>query len=223
MSSSETEIANRAVTKLGDERLLSLSDDTNAGRVMNSMFAQVRDAELRRARWKFAIKRTALTALVAKPTFGYQYQYPLPADYIALVQVNDYYVRSLSKNKGPWSVERLSDDSGTGLLTDLPAPLNFRYVSRITDASRFDPLFVECLACKLALEACESLAKGIVNKDGLRQEYKFALISAASADAIENPPDEFPWGSWLDAREGPNTGLTGSDQFPVGVSGFVVV
>lgn len=220
--SSETEIANRAITKIGDERILSLLDDTNPGRVLNSMFAQVRDAELRRHRWKFSTKRTSLPALVAVPAFGYLYQYALPSDFLAIIQVNDFYVRPSTKDKGPWSIERLSDDSGTGLLTDLVAPLNTRYVSRVTDTAFFDPLFVECMACKLALEATESLTKGLVDKDGLRQDYKFALLEAVRVDAIENPPDELPWGSWLDSREGPNVGLTGSSQFPVGANGFFV-
>ena len=220
--SSETQIANRALTKIGAGRILSLLDDTNEGRTLNSMFAQVRDAELRRHRWKFALKRDSLLALVAAPAWGFLYQFPLPSDFLALVQVNDIYIRPASKAVGPWQVERSSDGSGQVILTDLTAPLKVRYVSRVDNAALFDPLFVECFACKLALESSDSIAKGIVDKDSLEKAYRFALTEAVRADAIEAPPDELPWGTWLESREGASVGLQGSSQF-YGTSGFTVL
>lgn len=219
--SNDTAIANRALTKVGDQRILSLLDDTNAGRTLNSMFTLVRDAELRRHRWKFSITRTSLLALVTAPAWGYQYQFPLPSDYLALVQVNDFYVRPMSKNAAPWSIERSSDGTGTVLLTDLAAPLYVRYVSRVEDSSLFDPLFVESFACKLAYEACEALTQSNTKKDSLAKDYQFSLTEAVRVDAIELPPDELPWGSWLESREGASVGLKGSSQF-YGTSGFTV-
>lgn len=219
MSSSETLIANRALTKLGEARILTLADDSNPGRVLNSMYAAVRDAELRRYRWKFAIKRDSLVALAAAPAWGYLYQYPLPSDYLALIQVNDIYIRPASKAAAPWSVE--SNDDGLVLLTDLQAPLKIRYVKRIENAGAFDPLFVEVLACALALEACEALTQSDTKLKARRDGYTYALSEAVRADAIENPPDELPWGTWLESREGASIGLTGSSQF-LGTSGFSI-
>lgn len=219
--SNDTAIANRALTKIGETRLLGLGDDTNAGRTLNSMFTHVRDAELRRHRWKFAIKRDSLLALATAPAWGYAYQFPLPNDYLALVQVNDFYIRPASKDKGPWTVERSSDGSGTVLLSDLAAPLYVRYISRVTNAGLFDPLFVEALACKLAYEACEALTQSSTKKKDCADAYRFALDEAARVDAIELPPDELPWGSWLESREGASVGLAGSTQF-YGTSGFTV-
>jgi hypothetical protein len=57
------------------------------------------------------------------------------------------------------------------------------------------------LACKLALEACETLTQSGSKYEAAANGYKFALAEAARQDAIENPPDELPWGSWLDSRE----------------------
>lgn len=202
MASSTTDIANRALTKLGEARILALTDDTNGARVMNSMFAQVRDAELRRNRWNFALSRAQLVALVATPSWGYQYQYPLPPDFLSLVQVGQYYIRSLTKSKGPWHVE--STDSGSVITTDMAAPLLIRYVKRVENSGLFDPLFVEALASRLAFEACETLTQSSTKKQAASEEYKVALSEAARCNAIENPPDEYPRGSWLDARESIN-------------------
>jgi len=192
---SKVEIANRALTKLGAERILLLSDPSKEARTLNSMFDTVFDAELRRYRWKFALKRDSLPALVAEPAWGYLYAYQLPADFLALVQVNDIYVRGL-KQKAPWSVE-----SGT-ILTDYEAPLKIRYIRRISDITLADPLFVEVLACKLAMEACETLTQSTQKRQLAGEEYRFAVSEAVRMDAIENPPDELPWGSWFDSREG---------------------
>ena len=192
---SNVSIANRALTKLGDDRILLLTDETKAARTINSMFFDVRDAEIRRYNWKFAIKRTSLSALVEAPLWGYLYQYPLPSDFIGLVQVNEYYVRSMTKQKAPWSVE------GGSILTDFEAPLLLKYRARIENPALFDPLFVEVFACKLAMEACETLTQSSTKYQAATESYKFALQEASRQDAIENPPDEFPWGTWLDSRE----------------------
>ena len=68
------------------------------------------------------------------------------------------------------------------------------------NASLYDPLFVEVLACKLAMEACEALTQSSGKYDAAAQAYKFALNEAIRQDAIESAPAEFPAGSWLDSR-----------------------
>lgn len=203
---SEVSTANAALRKLGENRILLLTDDNKAARTMNGMFADVRDQELRRARWKFALKRDSLPALVATPAWGFAYQYTLPADFLALVQVNDYYLRSGFKQKGPYAIE------GGLILTDYPAPLKIRYIARVETVAQWDPLFVEVVSCKLAMEAAETLTQSETKRDRAAEEYKFAFTEAVRQDAIEAPPDELPWGSWLDSREGENFGNTAGDN-----------
>lgn len=191
---SKVEIANRALTKLGADRILSLADQTKEARTLNSMFDTVFYAELRRHRWKFAVARTTLPALVASPAWGYQYAYALPADYLALIQVNDIRVRA-TKQTVPWTIE------GDQILTDLPAPLKFRYIKKVTEFTLLDPLFVEVFACKLALECCETLTQSTQKRQLAAEEYNFAVTEAVRLDAIENEPDELPNGTWFDSRE----------------------
>jgi hypothetical protein len=209
MASSKTEIANRALTKLGQTSVLLITDDNAAARVMNRIFDSVADSEVQDNRWKFAIARTQLSPLVAAPVDGsYRYQYPLPMDYLALIQVGDFYARTYSSSRTRWSVE------GTNILTDLPPPLNFRYTQRITNVALFTPMFVEALASRLAMEACETLTQSDTKYQRVEKQYAVALARAARADAIENPPDELPEGSWLDSREsGSSLGLFDS-TFP---------
>jgi hypothetical protein len=211
---SKVSIANRALSKLGEDRILLLTDDNKRARTLDQMFDDVLDAELRRYRWKFTITRTELPALAEAPAWGYLYQYPLPADYLALVQVNDIYVRSGSP-VALWSVE------AGAILTNIEAPLKVRYVKRVTNPGLFDPMFCEALACKLAMEACETLTQSETKFNRMAEQYKMAMLDATRQDAIENPPDELPQGSWLDARNGDYVPGSTQDvtQYP---SGFTV-
>ena len=197
---STTEIANRALLKLGDSTILALTDNSKGARTINGMFNIVRDAELRRHNWNFAIKRSSIPALAAAPDWGYQYQFPLPSDYLKLVQVNDYYIRPTNKSRPPWRLE------GGVILTDMPAPLKIRYVSRVENTGLWDAMFVECMACKLAFEACEAITQTSTKKQMASDEYKVALSEAIRCSSIENPPDEYPAGTWLEAREGYGAG-----------------
>lgn len=209
---SKVEVANLALTKLGDDPILLLTDDTKPARTLNRIFDLVADAEMKASWWKFTIKRAELSALADPPAWGYSYQYPLPSDYLGLVQLNDIYVRSTSRQRGAWSVE------ANRLLTDLTAPLKVRYVSRVAVAS-WDPLFVDAFACKLAMEACETLTQSDSKFQRIAGQYKLAIDRAHAMDAIENPPEEFPIGSWNESRNGPYGIASGDDwsAYPSGI------
>jgi hypothetical protein len=213
---SKVQIANRAATKLGAQRIISLTDNTTVASTLNSMFDLVLDAELRRYRWSFAIKRDSLAALAGAPGWGYMYRYQLPVDLLHLIQVNDFYFRG-TKQQTPWTIE------GRELLTNIAAPLKVRYVRRITDTTLLDPLFVEVFSCKLAMESAEALTQSPQKRQLAQQEYEFAVKEAIRQNAIELPPDQLPWGSWLDSRESQDSYIaTSGESYPY-LSGFEVL
>lgn len=212
---SEVQIANWAAVKVGADRMLSLADDKPFARTINAIYSMVRDAELQRCRWRFAIKRTQLSADADAPSWGYGTQYTLPSDYLALVQVGQYYVRPLTKSQGPWTVE------GKKLLTDLGAPLRLVYVSRVEDTGQFHPLFVDCLSSRLAAEAIVATKDNQTKLQAMRDGYKESLMEAARVDALEVPPDELPLGTWLESREG-TFGQVQAGDYPYG-SGYLVL
>lgn len=196
---SSVEICNRALTKLGARRILSITDDVKEARELNSMFDSVRDAELRRNPWNFAMTRTALPALVTTPAWGFAYEYQLPADCVRVVQVHDvYYIANLTDYRTrmdvPFQIE------GRKILTDLDAPLKVRYIARIEDTQQWDPLFVECFAARLAYECCEAITQSNTKKEQAWADYLTAVRQAKTIDAIENPPEPLPDDSWLLSR-----------------------
>jgi hypothetical protein len=196
---SQIDVVNRALTKLGAGRITSLTDNNKRAAVMQSLWDTVRQAELRRRWWKFSIERTTLALLASPPTWGFLGQFQLPADFLRMVQVNDTFaIPALSdyttQDNSAWEIE------GTAILTDFPAPLKIRYVADVTDPGRFDPLFVEVMACKLAYEACEELTNSSPKRQQMAQDYKDALGEATKANALERPPQGIADDSWMVIR-----------------------
>lgn len=200
---SSVDIANRALSKLGEARIISFEDDNKAARAMKAAFDIVRDSEFRTHRWHFTKKRITLPELSTAPAFGWDHQYQLPSDFIQLIQVGQYdpivpLTDYRLTTESEWAIE--SGDTGNVILTNHEAPLQLRYVSRIADTTRFDSAFVEVLSCRLAVEVCEELTQSTTKKESAREDYKVAMMMAIRANAIELPPQTVQDQSWVTAR-----------------------
>lgn len=171
---SAVEIANLALNDLGQPPIISFSDDTKSARVLSLLFDPIRDVALRLHPWNFATRRAVLALKAEVPAFGFSKIYALPSDYL----------RFLRLNSGDEHYQLEAD----GLLTEAN-PAELRYIARITDTTRFDPLFVFALAALLAAEA----ALPITNSQSLRENavarFREKLQEARSVDAMENPQE----------------------------------
>ena len=196
---SQVEIANRALTKVGDTRIISLTDNVETARIISVIWDTVRDNELRAHNWNFSIIRASIPALLSAPAFGYSYAFQLPTDCLRVIQAGDYYPGpSMSNYRN--ANEAVYQIEGGKILTNLAAPLKIRYISRFENTGGWDSAFTEVFACRLALESCEKITQSNTKKQVLGEEYKMALRVAVLADAIENPPDPIPDDSWVLSR-----------------------
>jgi hypothetical protein len=194
-------VANIALIHMGQSPIISL-DDPYPATVMKARYESVRDAEIRRRRWRFSMARASLAAdSVAPEASPYSLRYPLPSDFLALVQVGDFYW-------GPdLSNYRLGSDApyqleGRYILTNMGAPLKIRYARRVTDPGLFDAAFVESYGARLAFETCEKITQSSTKKDEMRAVYALAIKEAATANALENPSESIQDGSWVIGRRG---------------------
>ena len=64
----ETTICNLALAHLGDERIGSLTDDSEAARACNAVYVLARDGLTRAHPWNFAIQRANLAAEATSPS-----------------------------------------------------------------------------------------------------------------------------------------------------------
>lgn len=196
---SQVEIANRALTKLGAARIISFGDDNKQARAVQSMFAIVRDAELRAHVWSFAVKRASLAALVSTPDWGFEYEYELPSDCLRLLQVNDFFQGpSMDDYRNQSTAEYMLE--GNKILTDYTAPLKIRYIKREQDTAQWDSTFVEAIACRLAAEMAEDLTQSNQKKDAAWKEYDQALMAAIRSGAVEQQHQDMPDDSWVLSR-----------------------
>jgi hypothetical protein len=188
--SSETEICNRALQKLGDGRIVSLTQDSANARSCNVAYAPIRDAELRAHPWSFSIKRAQLAALTSEPLFYFDNEFQLPSDFLRLLP-RDRFDNLADLD---WTIE------GRVLRTNDAAPLDIRYVSIVTDPNEMDALFREVLSSKIAYELCEEITQSNTKKEGLRVDYIATIREARRINAIEKTAEDLPEDSWITAR-----------------------
>lgn len=203
---SEVDIANRALSKLGESRITSMTDDNKAARAMNARFEYLRDAELMAYPWRFAVKRVQLSALTTAPEWGYSTIYEVPSDNIKIIRVggaavSDAAIGVMYESSGYSTSEEAPYEIIEGKIhTNLSAPLDYEYIYRVTDTGQFDPLFVEALACRLAADAAEELTQAAGKQDRAERQYFRTISEARRTNAIMRPPRRRSAGRWMAAR-----------------------
>ena len=183
---SVVDVCNRALDKLGHGPITSLEDGTTAANLCNRGWPLTRDQVLRDHPWNFAIKRVITSPLVTTPLWGFSYQHQIPSDMLRLLDICDL-------STGEYQRE------GDVILANDEA-LRIRYVAKITDPNKYDSLFLDAVAARLAFELCEALTQSNSKKEILWNEYQEALTTAKRVDAQENPPQIFEESDWIKVR-----------------------
>lgn len=180
------DICNKALDKLGHGPITSLDDGNKAANLCTRNWPLIRDQVLRDHPWNFAVKRTVLAPSSNTPAWGFTYQFPLPADFLRLLEVRDL-------STDDYQVE------GRNILANDTA-LYIRYSYRAEDPNQYDSLFSDTAAVRLAYELCEALTQSNTKKQDLWQEYEDSLTRAKRADGQENPPQKFEEDDWIAVR-----------------------
>lgn len=185
---SVTSICNRGLQLLGAARILDITDNSRNGRACKACYDIIRQSELRKHRWRFAIKRDVLAPLTESDPHGeFEYVFQLPADCLKILKPeNDPYC--------DWQIE------GRKLYTNSTAALHIRYIADITDPNTMDACFAEMLSAKMAEAMCEEITQSNTKKADAREAYREARSEAKRANAFETIPAEPEEDSWVLAR-----------------------
>ena len=133
-----------ALDKLGAQRINDYDTDASPQAIKcRTHYEQTRDALIESHVWRFATGRAALSQDTVDPDFEYDNQFILPTDYLVK--------KSVWNGSGPRSATFSYAIEGDRLLTNESA-IYLRYMKRVTDPTKFNPLFVEVLVLKLALK-----------------------------------------------------------------------
>lgn len=141
----ETAICNMALDELGANRIKdTVDDDTSVEAIKCRLhYEPTRDALEQLVPWRFTRGRETLTEDAETPGFEWGKQFVLPADYLATKSV--YEGRFSDENIRSYSLE------GNLLLTN-ETTVELRYIKKVTDVTKFEPLFLQVFVLQLALK-----------------------------------------------------------------------
>lgn len=191
---SVVEICNLAVTKLGEDPITALTENTKAARLCNLHYPLMRDFVLTAHNWNFAITRAELAVSGDAPAFDYTTKFALPVDCLRVYQT------SLPRYQH-WKVE-------SGFILCDSSELKIIYIRRVTDPNQFSPLFVEALASRIASELAQPIADSPSLAGNMFNLYERKLREARTYDAQEGFPEGLDADAWLDSRLGGATPYT---------------
>lgn len=184
-----TDVCNAALVKIGEKRITSAGFATPTNereRLCNEHYERLRDAELRKNVWNFAIKRAVLSEDATAPTGeDYGQRFALPADNLRILDI--------------YETTDFAIESGY-ILCNVDDELNVRYIRKVTVVNDFDAIFYDALSCRIALELCERITHARSKRQEILDEYKSFLLQAAQVDAIEVPTAALPEDDWITAR-----------------------
>ncbi len=197
MAESNTSICNQALGKIGAQRINDFEDDTESSAQAIQCrlhFEPTRDALLRSHYWPFASARKTLSQDDTDPDFEWDNQFILPTDFL--------YLKSIFDNSPATNNSRHSHAiEGERILTN-DNEMKIRYVKKVTDASKFDPLFVKVLVLLLADEMIGPLAGGDVRIQKKINDVLDKLMPRVRALSrqeanLEGRAEQF---TWVDVR-----------------------
>lgn len=184
---SAEDICNLALIRLGQSPITTLQDGTAAAKSCNILYGPTRDEVLKVYPWRFASTDKQLAASGASPVWKFDLKYELPADCL-FVQETDF------EDTYDWQVK------GGFLHTNATAPIYITYTKRVTDPTKFDPLFVTALVELLA----SKLAMPITRKSALEEKhysiYEDKIDNLRSVDTQEGSQEELESDDLIDVR-----------------------
>ena len=139
-TTSETDICNAALTRLGAARITSLTEDSNPARVCNDQFAKTRDALLASQPWNFATTYSgALSKKSGAPAWNWSSWYVLPTGTLSVWETN-------AGAEAAWEIANDPDDvTGGQVIMVNVSSLKIRYTYRMVDYTRWSPIAIEAL------------------------------------------------------------------------------
>jgi hypothetical protein len=185
MATSVVAIVNNALIKVGANSITSLTENSEAARAANLVYAQLRDTVLRDHPWNFAVTRAACALDSNTPAFDWSYQYFLPDGCLRVLRLQ--------------YVDQEYEVEGRLILTNA-SPCNIKYIAQVTDPNLFDAMFIEALSARIAAELAVTLAESSTLAKMMSEVYREKIMDARSIDGMESGNRQLEGSTWLDSR-----------------------
>ena len=156
---SEIDIVNLALSRLGDDATVaSLYPPEGSAQAEHAarFYPVARDTLLEMHHWGFATKRGTLAEFAGD--YGcWAYAYALPGDAIKIL---DVFAEGAGDDCSVAKYEREALPNGVGVIYTNEPVATVRYIARITDTTKFSPMFTDALGWLLASYVAGPLIKG---------------------------------------------------------------
>jgi hypothetical protein len=196
--SSVVSICNLALSNIGKNTINALTEASAEARACNQFYEHTRDLLLQAYPWRFAGKTLSMAELENDKPGAWLHAYSRPTDCLKVRWIRPQYTADPSNIpcgdvSGNRHHHRHDDNEEISIPYEIEAttlycnlsPALLRYTFRLTDPTRFSPLFTDALSWNLAAR----LAMPLTRDQGIRtQAYQLAQVSqatAAQADANE--------------------------------------
>lgn len=139
---SKVQICNLALSKLGANRITSLTDNTTEAKLCNVLFDDLADEVMLEGSWTSTIKRVSLAQTTNTPIFQFANEFQLPVDPFCLKVLN---IDEIVPGDEPYAIEsdKLLSDSDN---------VKIRYIARLTDTEDWDVMLRRAFVARLAAE-----------------------------------------------------------------------
>lgn len=188
---SKVEIVNRALTRLGQQRITSLSDNTGIAKAVNAVFDDLAEDVMSMGPWPSCVTRATLAQLVAAPEYEYTYQYQLPTSpkLLRILNVND---------AKPGAVDyRIEGDK---LLTDENS-IKIKYIGSISDTESYDVYLKQAIIAALEAELAYFSTGNKAGAESLRKGAEAKIMDLLSSASMMGSNDDLPSDDYIDVRD----------------------
>lgn len=175
-------ICNLALSNIGAKNINDLAEASTEARACKQFYEITRDMMLQAYPWRFAGKTQSLAELTNDKPGAWGYAYQRPTDCLKVRWIRAQYsdadlsLQTLQEEiANPYEIE------GETIYCSL-SPAFLRYTFKLSDPTKYPPLFVEALSWHLAVR----LAMPITRDPNIRKEaFQLAMAAAASAQASD--------------------------------------
>lgn len=199
---SEVDICNLALARLGDNATVASIDPPEGSAQAEHcarFYAVARDSLLEMHAWKFATRRVLLAKLTVE-SWDWAFAYAEPTGALKLLGVLS---ATASNNDETQPYEAESAANGAAIILTNQEDASLRFVARVTDTTKFSPLFVDALAWLLASYLAGPVLKGDAGAAMAKtclQSFMLAFSNAKVSDANQRKvrPEHTP--AWIAGR-----------------------
>lgn len=195
---SKLSLYNQALVELGSAPIATLADTEERRYALDQVYDGIVAECLEEGYWNFAEKSVEIEYDNSiSPTFGYQYAFLIPSDYVRLsaMSANEYYNPPLTQyhtESGYWWAD--------------VTPLYVRYISNANDygldLSLWPASFEKYVVYALAEAVCMRITQSDTKRETLVRLVDRQKKNARSKDAMNQPSITRPQSNWLNTRFG---------------------